>query len=222
LICSAKYPLATFSKIISIHGGNILIGYDIGCHHSVTARNHPLTSELVRKNKTEYIVGAFHGYAHERSCQLMWHPLWRIGAGMEDFEGCERFFSHSNAVAHSTQHASKYNRRQQIHQHIEGSNMERLANMGKLNANNDYLNLTTKLHTSGRFLLNKFRSAVSQLEESLSRRNQAMVTFGIQENEFASFVDAEKEYLNSLSSEPAEDTNAVDYITTLERITDLQ
>jgi hypothetical protein len=142
---SAKYPLATFSKVIRIHGENILIGYDIGCQHSVTAHNHPLTSELVRKNMTEYVVGAFHGYAHERSCQLMWHPRWRVGAGMEDFEGCERFFSHSNAVARSTQHASKYNRRQQIHQHIEGSDMDCLANMGELLVPNSYSIFTTNI-----------------------------------------------------------------------------
>jgi hypothetical protein len=131
-IYSAKYPLAMFSKVIHTHGENILIGYDIGCHHSITAHNHPLTSKLVCKNNTESIVGAFHGYAHERSCQLKWHPLWRVSAGMEDFEGCKRFFSHSNAVVRSTQHASKYNRCQQINQHIEVSDMECLANMGEL------------------------------------------------------------------------------------------
>jgi hypothetical protein len=63
---------------------------------------------------------------------------------------------------------------------------------------------------------------VSQLEESLAHRNQAMDAFGIQENEFALFVAAEQEYLESLSSEPVGDTNKIDYITTLEHITDLQ
>ncbi|EUC55579.1 hypothetical protein RSOL_123660, partial [Rhizoctonia solani AG-3 Rhs1AP] len=51
----AKYPLAAFSKVIRAHGKNILIGYDIGCQHVVTARNHPMTRDLVRENCTEYI-----------------------------------------------------------------------------------------------------------------------------------------------------------------------
>jgi hypothetical protein len=109
----------------------MLIGYDIACQHCVTAHNHPLTGNLVRDNETGYANGAFHGYAHERSCQLDWHPLYKDGAGMEDFETCERFFSHSNDVARCTQHASKRNRREQIHQHMEASDKDAIAHMGE-------------------------------------------------------------------------------------------
>jgi hypothetical protein len=49
-----------------------------------------------------------------------------------------------------------------------------------------------------------------------------MDAFGIQEAEFASFVAAEQEYLEFLTSEPTGDTNTIDYITSLECITDLQ
>ncbi|KAG8717226.1 hypothetical protein FRC09_014581 [Ceratobasidium sp. 395] len=199
----AKYPLSTFSKVIRVHGKKILIGYDIACQHCGTAHNHPLTCDLVRENETAYANGAFHGYAHERPCQLLWHPLWRDGAGMEDFEECERFFSHSNAVARCTQHGSKYNRRQQIHQHMESSDKECLANMG-------------------RFLFKKFKSAVAQLDESLDRRNQAMEAFDIREEEFAIFIEEELKYLKALPSERPEDTNAIDYITALETKAELE
>ncbi|KAG9093635.1 hypothetical protein FRC06_011427 [Ceratobasidium sp. 370] len=91
---------------------------------------------------------------------------------MEDFEGCERVFSHSNGVARCTQHGSKYNRHQQIHQHMEASDRDCLANMGK-------------------FIFNKFQNAVTQLEDSTRRRDQAMEAFDLKEEDFPAFVAAE-------------------------------
>ncbi|KAG8703195.1 hypothetical protein FRC09_004303 [Ceratobasidium sp. 395] len=199
----AKYPLSTFAKVIKVHGKKIMFGYDIGCQHSITASRHPLTCELIRENDIEYAVAVFHGYAHRRQCQLLWHPRWKKGVGMEDFEGCERFFSHSNGVARCTQHGTKYNRRQQIHQHIEVSDSDILANMAK-------------------FLYNNYRGAISQLEESLVHRNRAMDAFNIREGDFARFIDEERQYLASLSSESPGDNDAIDYITALEEMTKLQ
>lgn len=38
-------------------------------------------------------MGAFHGYAHARECQIDYHPrIADVGMGLEDFEGCERLF----------------------------------------------------------------------------------------------------------------------------------
>ncbi|KAG8703420.1 hypothetical protein FRC09_004173 [Ceratobasidium sp. 395] len=199
----AKYPLATFSKVIRTHGKNVLAAYDIGCQHSTTAHNHPLTKSLVLEMNTEYIVDGFHGWAHNRLCQLDWHPTWRPGTGMEDFAGCERFFSHSNGVARCTQHGTKYNRRQQVDQHFEVSDDDALANMGK-------------------FLSNNFAGAIRQLEESLQLRDQCMDAFNIQEKDFLSFVDAERKYLDSLSSESLDKSDAIELVEALENMTDLQ
>ena len=45
-------------------------------------------------------MGAFHGYAHARGCQIDFHPrIADIGMGLEDFEGCERLFSNTNRFA---------------------------------------------------------------------------------------------------------------------------
>jgi hypothetical protein len=49
-----------------------------------------------------------------------------------------------------------------------------------------------------------------------------MDAFDIHEDEFASFVAAEQNYLDSLSAEPAGDSNVIDYLTALENITNLQ
>jgi hypothetical protein len=63
---------------------------------------------------------------------------------------------------------------------------------------------------------------VAQLEDSITRRDNAMSAFNISEHDFCSFVDAERKYLSSLPSERAEETNAIDYITALEAKEDLE
>jgi Kyakuja-Dileera-Zisupton transposase len=60
------------------------------------------------------LVGAFHGHAHNRLCQLRYLATYVKGLGLEDLEGCERFFSKSNALAGATRYASVFHRWQAI------------------------------------------------------------------------------------------------------------
>ncbi|KAG1742887.1 hypothetical protein EDB19DRAFT_1894855 [Suillus lakei] len=83
----AKYPLATMSKLLDIFGDNQAIGSNIGCSLSKTAAQHKLLLS----------VNAFHGHAHNRKCQLQFHPMYLCGFGLEDLETCERIFASSNA-----------------------------------------------------------------------------------------------------------------------------
>jgi Kyakuja-Dileera-Zisupton transposase len=64
------------------------------------------------------MVGAFHGHAHNRKCQLRWHPLHILGTGHSEGEGCEHIFSASNELAQSTRHASPFHRHQSIEEHF--------------------------------------------------------------------------------------------------------
>ncbi|KAJ3730288.1 hypothetical protein C8R42DRAFT_568741, partial [Lentinula raphanica] len=50
------------------------------------------------------LVGAMHGYAHEQACQLLFLMLYVVGVGLEDGEGCERYFNVSNALAPVTRY----------------------------------------------------------------------------------------------------------------------
>lgn len=56
----------------------------------------------------DFVVNAFHGWAHNRLCQLQYHPLYRQGLGLEDLETLERIFSSSNAVARTVRHATQF------------------------------------------------------------------------------------------------------------------
>ena len=65
------------------------------------------------------LVGAFHGHAHNRLCQLSHLATYVKGLGLEDLEGCERAFSKSNALAAALRYASIFHRKQAIAAYFE-------------------------------------------------------------------------------------------------------
>ncbi|KZT63507.1 hypothetical protein DAEQUDRAFT_680262, partial [Daedalea quercina L-15889] len=89
-----KYPLAIILKLIEVYGNDIKLGYDIACSFAKMVSKSSL-HEQVQAARFSGVVAAFHGYSHNRGCQLDWHPLYMEGVGKEDFEGCERLFSES-------------------------------------------------------------------------------------------------------------------------------
>ncbi|KAJ3884618.1 hypothetical protein GG344DRAFT_71193 [Lentinula edodes] len=93
--------------------GKLCFAYDIGCTNSKTVHRSPLASLA---NYMGYLpaVGTMHGYAHERACQLNFLLLYQTGAGLEDGETSEQYFSKSNSLASATRHASIFHRRQMI------------------------------------------------------------------------------------------------------------
>ena len=99
--------------MLETFGKDLALGYDIGCRFSTTLNNSPLGRQARANNHTS-LVGAFHGHAHNRLCQLRFLATYIDGLGLEDLEGCERFFSKSNALAGSTRYASTFHRRQLI------------------------------------------------------------------------------------------------------------
>jgi hypothetical protein len=110
---SSKYALAVVSKMIDVFGADLGKGYDIGCRMKTTINNSSLGPKACAANHT-CLVGAFHGHAHNRLCQLTFLATYVEGLGLEDLEGCERFFSVSNALASSTRYSSIFHRRQAI------------------------------------------------------------------------------------------------------------
>ncbi|KAF8171414.1 hypothetical protein K438DRAFT_2058403 [Mycena galopus ATCC 62051] len=64
--------------------------------------------------KQDLLVGAFHGHAHNRRCQLKYLATYVEGMGIKDLEGCECFFSKSNGLSRSVQYASVFHCKQTI------------------------------------------------------------------------------------------------------------
>ena len=126
-----KYPLAIINKLIDIFGPNLALGYDIGCRFKTTLNN--ALGEKAHSNRHTCLVGAFHGHAHNRLCQLSFLMTYVEGLGLENLEGCERFFSKSNALASSTRYSSTSHRRQAIVEYSKHTDtFKTYANLSKL------------------------------------------------------------------------------------------
>ncbi|KAG8685049.1 hypothetical protein FRC09_014992, partial [Ceratobasidium sp. 395] len=114
----AKYPLAIFDKLVAVHGDHLVIAYDIACSFFKTLKRSKSLGEIFEMSKSRLVVPAFHAWAHNRLCQISWHPVWQPSLGLEDFEWCERVFSSSNQVARCTRHASRSTRHRMIELHF--------------------------------------------------------------------------------------------------------
>lgn len=131
LIClwmRSKYPLAIVDKLLSVYGTKVACRYDIGCAFEKTVETSCI-GPLATAKEFHLGVNAFHGYSHNRKCQLDHHPLYTKGMGRSEGEGCERIFSSSNGIARCTRHASKFHRHQAIEEHFKFWDEDKYANL---------------------------------------------------------------------------------------------
>jgi hypothetical protein len=125
-----KYPLAIMKHLFDTYGADIAVGYDVACTFSKTLLKSSLGA---RATELRYrgIVPSFHGYSHNRACQLVWHPMHVDGVGIEDFEECERTFAKSNELASATRLATAFHRHQKIDQHFAFHDLDKYAESGQ-------------------------------------------------------------------------------------------
>jgi len=107
-------------------GSNVGCAYDIGCKFSKTVTKSTLGKRAADQN-LRFMVGAFHGHTHKRSCQLSWHPLYIKGTGRTEGEGCEHVFSSSNDLARNTRHATRFHCLQAINEHFDFRDEDKYA-----------------------------------------------------------------------------------------------
>ncbi|KAG2133401.1 hypothetical protein BD769DRAFT_1627423 [Suillus cothurnatus] len=187
---SAKYPLATINKLLDVFGDNQAIGSDIGCNK---AFNHKLSLS----------VNAFHGHAHNRKCQLQYHPMYLCGFGLEDLETCERIFASSNAAVCLIFHASHFHYSQFLDLHFDQWDMDK------------YLELS-------HFIFNNYKQAVTLIDDFTKELDAYRLSFPDQAIDFETWVTEELAYLESIASEPARDALTVNYIEALEKLNTYQ
>jgi hypothetical protein len=92
---------------------------------------HSSLAERVRELCFKLMVGAFHGHAHNRVCQVWWHPLYMEGTGLFAGEGYKHVFSLSNKIDRSTRHASQFHRLQTILEYFDHWDDNKYAALGK-------------------------------------------------------------------------------------------
>ncbi|KAF7330710.1 hypothetical protein MSAN_02446700 [Mycena sanguinolenta] len=199
---SAKYPLAIVNALLDAFGLKIGGGYDIGCHFKTTINKSDL-GDKARTNHFRSLVSSFHGHAHNRLCQLSFLATYVQGIGLEDLEGCERFFSRSNALAKSVRYASKFHRRQEIATFMKQTDdLETYSNLSK-------------------FLCDNYRQALKiiKTEPELKRW---MMQEGIEDYDtFHLWLEEEKDYLSGMEDglpKKREETVEMEYVKKLKRL----
>ncbi|KZT58563.1 hypothetical protein CALCODRAFT_427763, partial [Calocera cornea HHB12733] len=190
-----KYPLACLSKIMDVYGTDLGVGYDIGCDHSKTVARSSLGTRASAE-RLRFYVGAFHGYAHNRRCQLSYHPRLLTTAGLEDFETNEWIFSKQNLTAHLYRHASEYHRHATLHAFWARWDEDRHAGLGDWLASN---------YKQALAILDEEGLALARLQRELDLADQC----------FPRFLDEERAYFERVRDEPEQDTLAFKYLDTL-------
>ncbi|KAL0570014.1 hypothetical protein V5O48_011944 [Marasmius crinis-equi] len=213
----AKYPLAILSEFLSgceeerkalgisesDEEGYLGVGYDLGCKIVKTIARSPLNALVVRE-KLMMLIGILHGYAHKRLCQLVYLLIYVLGAGNENLEQCERFFSKSNALASVTRYMSSFHRKQAIVEYVhQQDNLEAFSNISKL----IYGNYKEALR-----VLSSRHSLVQRMKE------QGISDFNV----FPTWLSQEMEYLKSTERVPEEETTQMEYVGVLQKLGECQ
>ncbi|KAJ6552543.1 hypothetical protein B0H10DRAFT_2229907 [Mycena sp. CBHHK59/15] len=197
-----KYPLAISNHIMDTYGEDYVLGYDIMCAFFKTLQHSSLGAKTVAL-RLRGVVPAFHGHAHNRECQIGWHPLYVEGVGLEDFEECERTFAKSNNLASITRLSSPFHRQQQIDEHFYFHDLDKHA-------------------SSGNFIFQNYRQALEKISAStqlLEDLERALKTCG---EDYEKYLNDEKEYFLSRKSEPPEVAETVQYMDLLIKLRDVK
>jgi len=116
--------------MLDVLGDKNVLAYDIGCAFEKTVSYSTLGSRALAK-LLKFVVPSFHGHAHNRNCQLHYHPQYIAALGIEDFETCERCFSISNGLAANTRLATRFHRQQAIEQHFRFQDQDKYAELSE-------------------------------------------------------------------------------------------
>ncbi|KAF8881743.1 hypothetical protein BD779DRAFT_1445242 [Infundibulicybe gibba] len=179
-----KYPLALVKKMLNNYGDDIALAYDIACAFHKTLERSSL-GPAAQHHRLRGIVPAFHGHAHNRGCQVEWHPMYIEGVGLEDFEECERTFSKSNALATGTRLATSFHRHQLIEEHFLFHSEDKYAE-------------------SGNFIYNNYRQAQEIIRADGARLMTLSKELKTGPNDYERYLASEREYLERLKREPPE------------------
>ncbi|KAG2120252.1 hypothetical protein DEU56DRAFT_747007 [Suillus clintonianus] len=194
----AKYGLAAINHMLDVCGKDQGLGHDIGCTSRKTVASSSIGAKAQELNLV-IAVNAFHGYAHNRRCQLAHHPLYLEGFGIEDLETCERIFSSSNSACGLIRHASYFHWVQYLDLHFDQWDKDK------------YLELSN-------FLRNNYAQALRMIEEYTPLLDEFKMRKSLTDDTFLQWREEESEFLANLALEPPSDAIAVAYVEELEKL----
>ncbi|KAJ7783593.1 hypothetical protein DFH07DRAFT_948610 [Mycena maculata] len=193
-----KYPLAMIKRLLDSYGKDIGLGYDIMCAFFKTLLCSSLGPRVVAMN-LRGVVPAFHGHAHNRACQVGWHPLYVEGVGLKDFEECERTFGKSNHLVTVTRMTTPFHRQQAIDEHFNFHDLDK--------------------HTSsGNFIFQNYRQAIEKISMNRGQLDVLERCLGTTAADYEADLIMEQNYFKSLRSEPPKVAHTVEYMELLVKL----
>ncbi|KAJ6564784.1 hypothetical protein B0H19DRAFT_1209940 [Mycena capillaripes] len=199
----SKYGFAVTAHLLRVLG-ECAGGYDIGCKFHKMCQSHPVLNKLATDNNFKSLIGSFHGHGHNRRCQTKNLTTYVKGVGLESLEGCEAYFSKSNALAATTRHASRFHRQQAIANYMKHTDVF-----------DTYQSLSS-------VLCSKYRRAL-EIRATHSALCDTMRRLGVESRDiFETWLENEKAYLRTLSKEPLEETMEMEYYQKLVNLQDAE
>jgi len=136
--------------------------------------------------------------------------------GLEDLEGCERFFSKSNALASSLRYASVFHQQQKIVEFMKHMDaFETYHNLSEFPIPSTLFFVRHIHGMTGEFLVNNYKQALGILksEPALCKTMQDQ---GINSDAtFQEWLVEERTYLRGLQKEPIRETLEMEYLQSL-------
>ncbi|KAK1229996.1 hypothetical protein PQX77_006925, partial [Marasmius sp. AFHP31] len=195
-----KYPLAVVKALLDWYGKDLGLGYDIMCAFYRTLLRSDKLRDQVVAFRLKGVVPAFHGHAHNRKCQVNWHPMYIKGVGLEDFEECERTFSQSNHLASTTRLATEFHRHQALMEYFDLHNRD-------------------KHMASGNFIYQNYRQALVKIAAEETLFLELFQKCGVTEEDCERFLQDEIAHFSQEHKESPELTVKLDYVELLQRLT---
>ncbi|KAG1833668.1 hypothetical protein DFJ58DRAFT_735997 [Suillus subalutaceus] len=195
---SVKYSLATLNRLLEVCGADQAIGHNIACSSRKTIATSSIGAKATELN-LQVVVNAFHGFSHDRRCQLRNHPLYLSGLGLEDLETCECIFASSNSTAVLIRHVSYFHWMQFLDLHFDQWDMDR------------YTDLST-------FLYNNYVQALRIIETDTPVLEEFKRLHSLMDADFINWQNEEYDYLCEVAMEPTSDAIAVAHVEQLEKL----
>jgi Kyakuja-Dileera-Zisupton transposase len=163
----------------------------------------------------QLVVDAFHGHAHNRLCQLVNHPLFCKGFGLEDLATCERIFSGTNPATWLIRHASYFHWLQFLDLQLDQWDKDRYLDLSKFG-------LVSRCFSNwiaGNFLLNNYKQALAILldyNRDVEALKQTMPN--LVDEDFVQWREEELEYLTKMQEQPEYNVQIIAYVEALEAV----
>ncbi|KAK7014191.1 hypothetical protein R3P38DRAFT_3573662 [Favolaschia claudopus] len=145
------YIIAMLEEVIRMlpEIATIWQAYDVACITDHSLNLYPIVSPSVR-SRVAFVLNGMHAYGHQWACQLVYSPRFRVGMGLSDHEGVERFWSRIRKLIPLTRTQWSSRRIWMLDQYADFVANEGLAGLGSWIHRQQEKNLTSKYRAASK------------------------------------------------------------------------